>query len=399
MKGSYRHLFVNKLARIVLVPFMKIKFNYTYDKITPKSKPYILISNHVCAYDPILVGFSFKDVIYYVASDHLFRLGFISRLLSFAISPIPRAKATTETKTVKEIFKRLKDGKNICIFAEGNSTFSGVTGYIPPSIGKLANRAGASLITYRLRGGYFSMPRWSHTTRKGMLRGEFVHEYTPNELSLMTDDQMNEAIRQDLYVNAYEDQKLNPIAYKGKKLAEHLQCALYYCPNCLNFSTLSTESDRIFCNCGLEARYTEYGYLEAFNEGSISPPFTKIYEWMDWQKVALSTQVTDTIKNSNLPIFTDEGQILIQAEKSKKNNQVAMGTLDFYCDRFTITKLNNEKIVFNLKNITHMSIIIQMNLVFSTVDGLSYEIHSNFPRSAVKYLDLFRHLTNKGDSV
>ncbi|MDD2392836.1 MAG: lysophospholipid acyltransferase family protein [Eubacteriales bacterium] len=399
MKGSTRHFVVNKLARVILLPAMKLKFRFKFDRIRPAGKPYIVVSNHVCNYDPILVGLSFKDVLYYVASDHLFRMGLISKLLVFAISPIPRAKATTETKTVKEIFSRLKDGRNICIFAEGNSTFSGETGYIPPSIGKLAKRAGASLITYRLKGGYFSMPRWSHNVRKGFLKGELVREYTPEQLADMSDDEMNEAVRRDLYVNAFDDQEVSPVAFRGKRLAEFLEHVLYCCPKCFSFSKLASKDDRLSCECGMEARYTEYGYLEPYSSDSWSLPFTKITEWVKWQQTVLEKRAKELIENCTLPIFAEDGQILIEAVRGRRNNIVSKGVLKFYCDRFTISGIDGIERVFMLTDIVNMSVITQMNLVFSTKEGTTYELHSDHPRSATKYLDLYRDLTGKPVSV
>ncbi len=399
MKGRLRHLIINKLARVVLLPVVKFKFGYKFEKIKPGKKPYIVVSNHVCNYDPILLGFSFSDVLYYVASDHLFRMGFVSKLLVFAISPIPRAKATTETKTVKEIFGRLRSGGNICIFAEGNSTFSGETGYIPPSIGKLAKRAGASLITYRLRGGYFSMPRWSHNVRKGFLKGELVHEYSPEELDRMTDDEMNEAVKRDLYVNAYDDQEASPVPFKGSRLAEHLEYALYCCPKCLSFSSLESRNDRLSCKCGLEVRYTEYGYLEPYTDSSWKVPFSRITDWVRWQKEVLADKARDLIRDCDSPIFTEDGQILIRTVRARRNNVISRGTLRFFCDRFTITDASDKVTCFFLADIVNMSVITQMNLIFSSKAGISYELHSDHPRSATKYLDLFRDLTGKPESV
>ncbi|MHB1452626.1 MAG: lysophospholipid acyltransferase family protein [Saccharofermentanales bacterium] len=402
MKGSARHRFVNRFARIFLIPVLRSKLNFTFEKIEPKSRPYILVSNHVCNYDPILVGFSFKDVIYYIASDHLFRMGLVSRLLVFAISPIPRAKATTETKTVIEIFKRIKDGHNICIFAEGNSTFSGETGYIPPSIGKLAKRTGASLITYRITGGYFTLPRWSHNVRKGKMTGALVHEYTPDELKAMSDEEMNAAVARDLYVNAYEDQEKLPQAYRGDRLAEHLEYALYCCPKCLKFSTLASKDDRFRCSCGLDLRYTEYGYLEPYTPGSEPAPFTRILDWVKWQKAIVKEYAARSISDpacSGKQIFSDSGQTLIKAIRTRRNIVSGRGTVDFYCDRFTLTGDDGQVIVFKLADIVSMSIITQMNLVFSTHDGNSYELHSDHPRSASKYVDLFRDLLGRPEGV
>ena len=213
-----------------------------------------------------MVGLAFPDQMYYVASEHIFRWGFISKLINFLVAPIPRVKAITEIQTVINILKRLKAGANVCMFAEGNRSFSGETGVVHPATGKLVKKSGVSLITFRLDGGYFTSPRWSKTLRKGMMKGRMIKEYTPEELKTMTADEVYSAIKSDLYVNAYEEQEKDPVEYTGDKLAENLETALYWCPKCESIATLKSKGDRLFCECGLDLKYDTYGYLTSNND-------------------------------------------------------------------------------------------------------------------------------------
>ena len=141
MKGLAWHRFVFRVLQIVMGPFLKRKLNYSYEKVKPSSRPYVILANHNTDYDPLLIGLAFPDHMYYVASEHIFRWGFVSKLINFLVAPIPRVKGTTEINTVMNIFKRLKAGANVCMFAEGNRSFSGETGEIPVSTGKLIKRA------------------------------------------------------------------------------------------------------------------------------------------------------------------------------------------------------------------------------------------------------------------
>ena len=71
------------------------KFNLTYEDLQVDG-PVLLIPNHVCAWDPLLVAMSLREKqIYYVASEHLFRLGVLTRLLNWLVAPIPRRKASS----------------------------------------------------------------------------------------------------------------------------------------------------------------------------------------------------------------------------------------------------------------------------------------------------------------
>lgn len=217
MKSLYWHRFIYRILKIIIEPFLKMKLNYSYEKAKPTSGPYIVLANHNTDYDPILVGLAFRGQMYYVASEHIFRWGFVSKLINFLVAPIPRVKAKTEIQTVMNILKRLRMGANVCMFAEGNRSFSGETGEIHPATGKLIKKSGVTLITFRLDGGYFTSPRWSKTLRRGKMSGRMVKEYSPEELKSMTSDEVIQAIRNDLYVNAYEEQEKNPVSYIDRK--------------------------------------------------------------------------------------------------------------------------------------------------------------------------------------
>jgi len=391
MKGLLRYGLIYNFFKIVLRQIVKFKFNYTYEKVTPRFQPYIVLSNHTTNYDPIMIGLSFPGLLYYVASDHIFRMGILSKLLVFLADPIPRLKATAETQTVKQVLRRIKAGGSVCIFAEGNRSFSGETVDIPESTGKLIKLSGAALITFRLDGGYFSSPRWSRTLRRGSMRGRMVREYSPEEIKAMTVDELNMIIKNDLYVNAYEENKENPIAYNGKKLAENLETALYLCPVCGEIATLKSENDQFYCSCGLNLKYNPYGKF--VSDGSSIVPFDTVLDWINWQSSKIK-ELAHSYKSlpSDKPIFCDEGQSLFEIDKASKSKLIDKGKLCMYNNRLVFYCENNNEYTFNFEKISNMAIHGQMVLIFSTTDRKSYEIKSDHPRSAIKYLDVYKEL-------
>lgn len=391
MKGLAWHRFVFRVLQIVMGPFLKRKLNYSYEKVKPSSRPYVILANHNTDYDPLLIGLAFPDHMYYVASEHIFRWGFVSKLINFLVAPIPRVKGTTEINTVMNIFKRLKAGANVCMFAEGNRSFSGETGEIPVSTGKLIKKSGVALITFRLDGGYFTSPRWSKTIRRGMMKGRKVKEYSVEELKNMTWEEINTAIKNDLYVDAYEEQKKNPIEYKGKKLAEDLETALYLCPKCSGIATLKSEDDRLFCSCGMDLKYDSYGYFSSNNNEM--PPFNTVLEWCRFQDRNLREDIERIRKlPSDKLIYFDKDQTLWKADWGK-NNLIGKGSLLLYNDRLVFDCVD-KKYTFELKNILDLGIIGQRVIAFATNDRQAYEIKSEHPRSALKYREIIKYLKN-----
>ena len=292
-----RHRRAWAFFKFLLKRFFIRKFNYSYDSLKDIEGPYLLLSNHNMELDPALVGIAADKQLYFVASEHIMRKGLGTWFLRRYFNPIIHTKGKTGTKSVMAIIKKLKKGHNVCLFAEGNRSFNGLTGEILPSTGKLARAAGASLVTFRIEGGFLTQPRFSTSIRKGQTYGHLVHVYKPEELKAMTDDEMNEAINRDLYEDAYAVQDEKKIAYKGKNLTLGIESTLFYCPSCRAFNTLHSTEDEVRCDaCGFTASYDEYGYLNC------SDGVTRnMRDWDIEQKAAFEEAYAD----GTLPAFAD----------------------------------------------------------------------------------------------
>ena len=261
MDELQRHQMVFKVLMPFVSVFTKWKFNYEYDSLQDVEGPYLLLSNHNLELDPVIVGQAVGKQIYFVASEHLLRKGLATRLLMYFFKPIIHMKGRQGARTVKQMLRTLQEGHRVCIFPEGNRSFNGLTMPIQASIAKVAKKARVKLITYRVEGGYLTQPRWATNLRKGKLRGRLIHIYTPEQLSHMSDEQINDAIVTDLHEDAYETQKREHIAFKGENLALGLESTIFTCPDCGEIGRLHSEDDRFFCDCGFEAVYDAYGQL------------------------------------------------------------------------------------------------------------------------------------------
>ena len=261
-----RHQLVFTILGPLVGVFLKWRFNLIYDDLRKVKGPYLLLVNHNLELDPAVVGVAAGRQLYFVASEHIMRKGLGTWLLMYFFRPILHTKGRQGVQTVKQMIHTLRGGHSVCIFPEGDRSFNGLTGPILPTIGRVARCSGTKMVTYRIEGGYLTQPRWSLSLRKGRLRGRLVREYSPEELKQMTDEQVNQAICRDLYEDAYETQKKERIAYRGKNLAWGLESMLFCCPDCRKIGTLHSDSSRLFCDCGFEAVYDEYGELTDRND-------------------------------------------------------------------------------------------------------------------------------------
>ena len=372
MSELKRHQLVFKVLRPFCELFVRWKFNYTFDSLKDVEGPYLLLPNHNLELDPILVGASAYHHLYFVASEHLQRKGFVTKLLNYFLKPITRQKGTSGANTVAKILRTLRNGTSVCIFPEGNRSFNGLTGEIVPATGKMARRSGVKLVTYRIEGGYLTQPRWSMSLRRGKLRGKLVHVYTPEDLKAMTDQQVNEAICRDLYEDAYETQSNEMVPFRGKNLALGMESTLFACPVCGNVGTLHSDKAHLFCDCGFRASYDAYGYLTEENGTKHT-----ITELDHNQRQLLREQMAST---GNDPLFSDSvslqdigGDHTLQSTDS--------GTLAAYTDHL---ELCGRTIPFS--DLQGMAIYSRNVLViYTNSDSRHYEIRGKQMFNALKY--------------
>lgn len=392
MKVKRHERIIAAIVRPFMLLFLKLKFNLHITRFTPRegsSPPYLILCNHNTDYDPIFLGMCFPFFIRYVASDHIMRYGFLSRLLKLLVSPIPKLKSVNDTRTVRDIISTLRSNVSVCIFPEGNRSWNGETEDISPAIGKLAKHMRVPLTLCRISGAYLSSPRWADKTRKGRIDCRAVRELTCAEIDAMDADALNTLIRNELYVNAMADKKVNPVAYKGKNLAQSIETVLFTCPRCRRFATISSKNDTAQCGCGLRFTYDKHGLLH-------SAPFRTILEWDRWQRAHLHSIAHELFATDSVtPILSDSSQRLYRIERARKTELVEEGAFLLYNNRFVFKGAGGSR-EFLIRDIHSLTVIGRLVLQFSTVNGAVYEVRSKIIRSAYKYKQFFEAIREIG---
>ena len=342
-----------------IAPLLFGKYHYEMEQI-PVDGPFLLIANHACNMDPIFVGLASRDrPLAFVASEHLMRLGFVSKLLTQYLAIIPRPKASMAIETIKSVTKALKEGDPVVLFAEGDNTWNGVTGEIFPATGKLVRMLKFPLVTYRLDGNYLTKPRWAVKARRGRVKGSVVHVYSPEELSGMKPQQINDLINADIHSDSWKHQKESPVVFRGRKLAENLQKAIFICPECHAIDALFTKRDRIICRkCGHEVTIDSYGFLHGGR-------FVDLHAWDLWQLEAYR----DWIQNpSAARSFSAHGVLTNLEQKSAIKVDFSLNL------REKSIQINDGTIL--LSDISDMSMVKTERLLFTGPDGY-YEFKSS----------------------
>lgn len=379
MDESTRHLKTYRLLyRLIKWPVSKI-FNYTHgdDRL---EVPTLVVSNHVTDVDFFFLALGLNGShMYFVASDHMFRWGFLSKAINYLVAPIARRKATTAMDTAMTMMRRLRAGHSVCLFGEGESSWNGRSIPIYPATAMLARVSGAPLKTFRIEGGHLMMPRWGKGLRRGRVHGHVVNTYSPEQLKAMTNDQINEIINRDLYEDAWERQKQQPVRYRSRKRAEAIETLLFLCPKCKRIGTARGKGCHVLCDCGMKLEMTEYGTFE-------SAPFENIAQWDDWQTECLLKG--DYASESGL---MDESIVL--KVLSDPSVQPVQGTLRLDQDALCFGDQR-----FGFAEISNMA-LIQKRVMVLNIGDKYYEIRGSRPLCLRKYLLLwneYRRSAEKG---
>lgn len=380
-----RHKRVYQFCKTALGGIIRNIYGFHPEKANIGKGPFLITANHNGDLDPAFLAMSFPEHMYFVSSEHVFRKGFVSWLLVYFFAPIARVKGMTDATAALNIIRHVKKGTNVCLFAEGNRSYNGVTGPIFPATGKLAKATGASLVTYRLEGGYLTTPRWSKSTRKGFMRGYVVNVYTPEQLKQMTPEEVNDHIREDIMEDAYERQQNKPYLYKGKDLAKGLEKAIYFCPVCGKTGTLHGEKDVFQCTCGMRVRYAPTGFFEKVAETDPELPFRTVRDWDHWQDKRI-LEYAASLQDDDIA-YSDEDVMLIAVGAKHKDSVLETARLSISKNALTVGSH-----VFPLERVSSMGLVGAYKMVFS-MDGASYELRvAKTPYCGRKYFTFYELL-------
>lgn len=390
MEKYKRHQIFWKIIRFIAPSVLKPLYKYSYELAPKLEPPYLVFSNHNGDLDPALVALSFPQQMYFVASEHVYRAGFASKILRFVFEPIAKRKGTADAVTVMKSIRALREGKNVCIFPEGQKSFNGITGEINIATGKLVKASKASLVTYKLEGGYFTTPRWGKGIRKGKMHGSIVNIYNKEDLEKLSPEEITDLVKKDLYEDAYQKQSQTPIAYKGKNLAEGIEHALCLCPECKQIDTLFSKKNSVFCkNCNFTTSIDIYGYFDE------SCKFKTVLQWDEFQQEELKKLIQEKSSEKSEFIFSNDEVTLKTVKADHQEEIIGTGKFSMFTDKFIFNSVKDEKEIsleIPQKNIVDISMYGKQALVFSDNNGNYYELTSKNIINVRKYIFCFKYL-------
>ncbi|MBR2937633.1 MAG: 1-acyl-sn-glycerol-3-phosphate acyltransferase [Oscillospiraceae bacterium] len=370
----------------LLAPFIflwtRCKYHIRVEKSRElRKRQCVVLMNHQTGFDQFFVSMAmFPRHAYFVASEDLFSLGTLSRLLRWAVAPIPIKKQTTDVQAVMNCLRVARQGGTIALAPEGNRTFSGLPCYSNPAIAPLVKKLGLPLALFRIEGGYGIQPRWSDVCRKGRMRA-YVHKIIePEDYKNLTNEELHELIQKELYV----DETANPGTFRHKKLAEYLERAMYVCPDC-GLSVFHSENDIITCKtCAKQIRYLPDNRIQGVN-GEF--PFPYVAQWYAYQNDYVNQ--LDTNAYLETPLYRDVATISEVEPYKKKTLLEENAKVTLYGNRL---QLGKRTLFFDdIRVIT----VLGKNKVNVYHSDALYQIKGDARFNGLKYMNIFCRYKNQ----
>ena len=377
-----RHKWIVLLLAPVFKIWCQMKYHIRIEKCPElKTRQCLLIMNHQTAFDQFFVSLAlYPNPVYFIASEDLFNLGFLSTLLRWAVAPIPIKKQTTDVQAVMNCIRVAREGGTIALAPEGNRTFSGLPCYSNPAITPLVKKLGLPLAIFRIEGGYGIQPRWSDVCRRGSMRAYVSRIIEPEEYKDLSKEELFALIQREMYV----DETQNQGPFQHEKLAEYLERAMYVCPWC-GLSEFHSENDIISCKkCRRQVRYLPDQTLLGID---CDFPFPYVAQWYKYQCDYVNA--LDVTATPEIPLYRDTAKVSLVEPYKRKTVIEEDAALALYGNRVQLGKTT-----LFFEDISVITVLGKNKLNIYHAEGI-YQIKGSKRFNALKYMNIFYRSKNQ----
>jgi len=149
--------FLTRLARLLTRIFLGSKFHLRGTSNVPVSGPVLIVSNHVGAVDPAIIGTWTPRPVWFMAKAELFKGSWAWLMRGYHAFPVVRH--SPDRTALRRAFGLLKDGSAVVLFPEGHRSEHARLLRAEPGAGFVARRSGALLVPIAITGTQYVLGR------------------------------------------------------------------------------------------------------------------------------------------------------------------------------------------------------------------------------------------------
>lgn len=353
----------------------------------PKA-PFIMVGNHGSFMDPWIIGRYSLAPVFYMCNDDAWRSSTVTQTYLDCIGAFPKKKGGADFRAIKTTLKILESGSPVCIFPEGQTSWTGETQLIYMGMEKLIKRAKVPLVICNLCGNFMIRPWWAESRRTGHVLVR-VRVITPERIAAMSDEELFATVRDGIYQNEIKDPRNHAVAFRGENLTGGLDRVCWICMHCGVEDRLVMHGDDITCNaCGRRWRMDAHFRLKAISESTTT--LGDLKDWCDMQRQRVITAVgaaqpgVSLTSSDNVALETLESDGYTFAQRSR-------GTLAVTNERLTFTPSAGAEALSFLLSEIHDTVIQKKDIFEIRVKDTYYRFVFN-RHSPMKWVYYLRYL-------
>ncbi len=193
--------FCRGLVRIAFKTYLRAQVRGNEN--VPATGGVLIACNHQSFLDPPLIGQSLWRGCSFMARDTLFSPPLFGRLLR-NINAFPVKRGVGDLNAVKELMRRLKGGRAVVLFPEGERTKNGSLGHINPNSLALAKKTRVPIVPAAIDGTFDVWPPHRRLPRPGRIYVTFcepisadeVREWPIERIAEVFTERLSEVLRQ-----------------------------------------------------------------------------------------------------------------------------------------------------------------------------------------------------------
>ncbi len=357
-----------------------------FEKIDFSKGPFLLISNHCGAYDPIIISSIMTRNVSWVTGAYLFKSKFLNIIFKKICRCIPKQQGQSDFSCMREMQRTLRDGRVVGIFPEGTRTWDGnIAPYSRKTLAKMIKIFAVPTVFINLEGCFAQQPRWASYYREGQgVSVNFKKVLSEEEAKKLSVQELEDVISSNLDFSNDEWKLHNEYNFVSDRRAEGLQRLFYMCPVCKKVSTIRSSGNTVECiSCHSKGEISEKDDIV-----SKDFPFSKFSLWHRWEaeNIVFETE------------FPAEKGILFQIGKLDNNGKLKTVSKNIEvslkdCSIFLKTSKGAEY-SFKLDRISSLVLNAKqtMELVY---DDMVYRVRLLPDSSSLKYHEYFIAYKNR----
>ncbi len=163
----------------------------------PQTGGVLLVCNHQSFLDPVLATLAAHREGNYMARATLFEKPLLRRLIE-SLNAFPVRLGSADIAAVKQILRRLRDGKLVVIFPEATRTRDGRIGQIQSGFASIAKRGRATIVPVLIDGAFEVWPRSRKLPWPGRITVTYGQLLAPDVVQRMDVDRLAQTTRSRL---------------------------------------------------------------------------------------------------------------------------------------------------------------------------------------------------------